>query len=194
MSSSLIGCPIHSALCHIEAKSFVNYYYKFEKLGQEGQTIKEGLIQLRLIEAMYNAWYWYNIMEQTQIGNMSLNTCIDFIRQQKLIQKYNHDKSQPSEQIFADTYMLKKIKCSYCERVHEIKRENCSAFGKNCTNCLKRTIFQAVCKFKKKNVERVEENETNMQVFLVKNKNRNVEKIERKKKDIALKVKINNFD
>ena len=28
MSSSLIGYPIHSALCHIEAKSFVNYYYK----------------------------------------------------------------------------------------------------------------------------------------------------------------------
>ena len=26
VSSSLIGCPIHSALCHIEAKSFVNYY------------------------------------------------------------------------------------------------------------------------------------------------------------------------
>ena len=26
MSSSLIGCPIQSALCHIEAKSFVNYF------------------------------------------------------------------------------------------------------------------------------------------------------------------------
>ena len=26
VSSSLIGYPIHSALCHIEAKSFVNYY------------------------------------------------------------------------------------------------------------------------------------------------------------------------
>ena len=25
MSSSLSGCPIHSALCHIKAKSFVNY-------------------------------------------------------------------------------------------------------------------------------------------------------------------------
>ena len=23
---NLIGCPIHSALCHIETKSFVNYY------------------------------------------------------------------------------------------------------------------------------------------------------------------------
>ena len=47
-------------------------------------------------------------MEQ-QKGNMSLNTCIDFILQQELIQKYNGDKSQPSEQTFADTYMLKKV-------------------------------------------------------------------------------------
>ena len=49
-------------------------------------------------------------MEQLQVGNMSLNTCIDFMWQQELIQKYNHDKSQPSEQIFASTYMSKKIK------------------------------------------------------------------------------------
>ena len=48
-------------------------------------------------------------MEHLQIGNMSLNTCIDLIRQQELIQKYNHDKSQYSEEIFADTYILKKI-------------------------------------------------------------------------------------
>ena len=31
------------------------------------------------------------------------------MQQQELRQKYNNDKSQPSEQIFADTYMLKKI-------------------------------------------------------------------------------------
>ena len=49
-------------------------------------------------------------MEQLQIGNISLNTSIDFIQQQKLIQKYNHYKSQPSKQIFADIYILKKIK------------------------------------------------------------------------------------
>ena len=40
---------------------------------------------------------------------MYFNICIDFIQQQELIQKYNCDKSLPSEQIFADTYMLKKI-------------------------------------------------------------------------------------
>ena len=32
-------------------------YCEFEKLGQEEQTIEEDLIQLRLIESMYNASY-----------------------------------------------------------------------------------------------------------------------------------------
>ena len=57
----------------------------------------------------------------------------------------------------------------------------------NLYKLLKKNHFQAVCKFKEKNVERVEENETNMEVFSVKNKNKNVEKIKQKKKD-------NNFD
>ena len=84
-------------------------YCKFEKIGQEEQTIEEDLIQLRLIESMYNTSHQYKIMEQLQIESISLNTCIDFLQQQELIQKYDHDKSQPSEQIFANTYTLKKI-------------------------------------------------------------------------------------
>ena len=32
-------------------------------------------------------------MEQLKTGNMSLNICIDFIQQQELIQKYNHDEN-----------------------------------------------------------------------------------------------------
>ena len=47
-------------------------YCKFEKLGQEEQTIEEDLIQSRLIEGVYNASHRYKIMEQLQIGNMSL--------------------------------------------------------------------------------------------------------------------------
>ena len=31
MSSSLIEYPIHMALCHIQAKSLVNYYYYYYK-------------------------------------------------------------------------------------------------------------------------------------------------------------------
>ena len=84
-------------------------YCEFKKLEQEEQTIEKDLIHIRLIEGLYNASHRYKIMEQLQIGNTFLNTCIDFIRQQKLIQKYNHAKSQPSEQIFADTYMLKNL-------------------------------------------------------------------------------------
>ena len=83
-------------------------YCKFEKLEQQEETIEEDLIQLRLIEGMYNAPHRYKIMEQLQIGNISLNSSIDFIQQQELIKKYNHCKSQLSKQIFVDTYMLKK--------------------------------------------------------------------------------------
>ena len=60
-----------------------------KKIGQE-QLIEEDFIQLRLIEGMYNASPRYKIMEQLQIGNMSLNTRIDFMQQKELIQKYNH--------------------------------------------------------------------------------------------------------
>ena len=42
---------------------YASRYSKFKKLGQEEQTIEEDVIQLRLIEGMYNASHWYKIME-----------------------------------------------------------------------------------------------------------------------------------
>ena len=62
-------------------------YCEFEKLGQEEQTIEEDLIQLILIEGMYNVSHWYKIMERLQIGKISLNSCIGFIQEQELMQK-----------------------------------------------------------------------------------------------------------
>ena len=38
-------------------------YCEFEKLGHEEQTIEKDLIQLRLIEGMYNASHRYKIIE-----------------------------------------------------------------------------------------------------------------------------------
>ena len=72
-------------------------YCEFKELGQEEQMTEQDLIQLRIIEDMYNTSHKYKIMGQLQIGNMFLNICIDFIQQKELIQKYNHDKSQSSE-------------------------------------------------------------------------------------------------
>ena len=117
-------------------------YWEFEKIVIEEQTSEEDLVRLRLIEGMYNSSHQYKIMEQLQIGNMSLNSCIEFIQKQELIQKYNHDKSQTSEQIFTETCMLKTfLKCSYYGREHEIKRGKCPGFGKTCINCLKKNHF-----------------------------------------------------
>ena len=89
-------------------------YCGFEKLGRGEQTIEVDLIQLRLIEGVYSASHRYKIMKQLRIGSMSLNTCIDFIQQQELIQNYNHNKTN----IHRYLYVKKDKKCSYCGRQH----------------------------------------------------------------------------
>ena len=90
-------------------ETIIKYLHRQRNASRYCEFEKEDLIQLRLIEGMYNASHRYKIMEKLQIGNMSLSTRIDLIQQQELIQKYNYDKSQLREQIFADTFMLKKI-------------------------------------------------------------------------------------
>ena len=40
--SEFIGCPIHSALCHLEAKSFVNYYICYIVNDIQWQAIPRG--------------------------------------------------------------------------------------------------------------------------------------------------------
>ena len=47
MSSSLIGCPIYSALCRIEAKSFVNYILLFQSVSYTFKRNKELILFLR---------------------------------------------------------------------------------------------------------------------------------------------------
>ena len=59
-------------------------YCEFEKLGQKELTIEENLMQLMLIEGIYNASHRYKIIEQLHIGNMALNTCIDLETGKKL--------------------------------------------------------------------------------------------------------------
>ena len=160
-------------------------YCEFEKLVQEEQTIEEDLIQLRLIKGMYSASHQYKIME-LQIGNMSLNTCIDFIQQQELIQKYNHYKSQPSKQIFTDTYMLKKIKKMWTWN----KKRKIPSICENLNKLLKkRTIFKQYANSKRKML-RIEENQTNMESLFSKKTKQGYRKIEQKEKDLILKVKI----
>ena len=88
-------------------------------------------------------------MKQLQIGNIFLDTCIDFIQQQESIEKCNYDKSQPSEQIFADTYMLKNIfKMFVLLTWTWNKKGKIASIWEDLYKLLKKSHFQAVCKFK----------------------------------------------
>ena len=130
--------------------------------------IEYDLIKLRLIKDFYNASHRYKIMKQPQMENISLNSSIDFIQQQELIQKYSHDLSQHREQIFAYIFMLKKTKkCSYWGREHEIKKGNMPSIWKDLYKLLQIEPLSSSVQIKKNNVEKVA-NETNMEVFSVK--------------------------
>ena len=96
-------------------------------------------------------------MEQTGIGNMTFNTCIDFLQQQELIQKYIHDKSLPTEQIFIDTYMLKKIFKMFVLWIWTWKkRENAQHLGRLVQIALKRTIFKQYENSKRKTLKELQ--------------------------------------
>ena len=157
------GEPIIKYLHRIKHAS---RYCEFEKLGQQDQTIEEELIQLRLIEGMCNLSHRCKLLEQLQLGDMSLNACVEFIQQQELIEKFNQNENPNSEPRVAETFTIKKTRrCSFCGYEHERKKEKCPAYGKTCANCLNKNHFQTVCKFKKRNVERMEKNENNKEVF-----------------------------
>ena len=110
-------------------------------------------------------------MEQLQIGNVSLNICIDFIQQKELIQKYNYYKSQPIKQIFTDTYMLKKIKKIFVFWTWTWnKKRKMPCIWEILHKLLKKDPFSSSIQIQKEKRWKSWKNESNMQVFSVKRK------------------------
>ena len=56
VSSSLIGCPIYSALCHIKAKNFINYYLDGFLGGTSGGVMVSKLEQQTYTSEFESRW------------------------------------------------------------------------------------------------------------------------------------------
>ena len=72
-----------------------SWYCKFEKLEQEEQMIEEDLIQLSLIEGIYNASHRYKIMEQLQIPALTLYSNKNWYRNTTIIKVNSANKYSP---------------------------------------------------------------------------------------------------
>ena len=126
---------------------------------------------------------------------MSLSTFIDLIQQLELMQKYNHDKSQPSKEIFADIYMLKKdfkMFVLWTWTRNKIGKMP-SLWEALYKEPKKRTIFKQYANSKRKLLKSWRKRNQYGCLFSKKQK-QECRKIEPKEKDILLKVKVNNFD
>ena len=64
----------------------------------------------------------------------------------------SHDRRQEHTEHGKDDKKLATRKCKYCAKVHEFKKELCSAYGKECKSCHKMNHFASVCKAKREAV------------------------------------------
>jgi len=139
-------------------------FCEFEKLGKGDQTEEDDLIQMTLIDGLCNHDQRIKTLEYLQAGNPNLNTCVDFIKQLELINRFSQTnlslKPEPTEPTVSHVEQNKhKGKpCKFCGYNHSTGK--CPAYGKQCGNCGKQNHFQAVCRSKNRKVDEVEKDET----------------------------------
>lgn len=65
-------------------------FCKLDKLRQGEESIKEEMIEIQLIKVIDNAYHKSKMCKELELANISLDTYIDFIRQQELISCFNN--------------------------------------------------------------------------------------------------------
>ena len=120
-------------------------YCEFERLGVGEMVTEDELIMLCLIEGMHNPAFKHNLLKMLQSINLTVETCIEFVQQLELIKKYNQ---QPNK---GDAYSTNKYKilCKYYGDQHVTGKNNCPAFGKTCSICIRKNHASKVCRYKK---------------------------------------------
>ncbi|XP_012566138.1 uncharacterized protein LOC105850199 [Hydra vulgaris] len=125
-----------------EASRFCN----IEKLGRDGQSVEDDLIQMRLIDGLQSSDQRVKDLEMIQSGESpKLGACNDFIRQLEQISCFSIQNNiensidLPSVK-YIDKNKERTIKCKYCGLQHPPRK--CPAFGKSCKKCGKLNHFK----------------------------------------------------
>ena len=146
-------------------------FCEFDKLGTEGQSIEDNLVQMRVIDGLFRAEQRVKTLEFLQSGSPKLSACVDFVRQLEMIGNFSQmslisDSPQVSNVAHVDRNQPTKAKCKFCGYSHPANK--CPAYGKTCSKCGKNNHFQSVCRSSAKRVQEVEKEESNS-VFAVGN-------------------------
>ncbi|XP_047140948.1 uncharacterized protein LOC124816004 [Hydra vulgaris] len=125
-------------------------FCNFEKLGRDGQSAEDDLIQMRLIDGLQSSDQRVKALEMIQGGESpKLGACIDFIRQLEKISCFsiqnNIENSIDLPSVnYIDKNKERTIKCKYCGLQHPPRK--CPAFGKSCKKCGKLNHLKNICK------------------------------------------------
>jgi len=146
-------------------------FCEFDKLGTEGQSIEDDLVQMRVIDGLFRTEQRVKTLEYLQSGSPKLYACVDFVRQLEMIGNFSQMAStselpQVSNVAHVDKNQSAKSKCKFCGYSHPAGK--CPAYGKTCSKCGKNNHFQSVCRSNAKKVQEVEKEESNS-VFAIGN-------------------------
>ena len=164
-------------------------FCNFEKLGKDGQSAEDDLIQMRLIDGLQSPDQRIKALEMLQSGDSPrLGACIDFIRQLEQISCFSIQNNIGSNIDMPlvnhiDKNKEKTFKCKYCGLQHPPRK--CPAFGKSCTKCGKFNHFKNVCRTNTKYEKTVEE---------IENDDTSVYSINMNGKSSEINVKINDYN
>ena len=102
---------------------------------------EDELIILRLIEGMHDPAFKPKLLETLLSVNLTVETCIEFVQQLKLIKKYNQQPNE--EEVYSTNTKF------YANTVRE--KNYCPAFSKTWSICKKKKNHALnVCRYKKK--------------------------------------------
>lgn len=138
-------------------------FCEFDKLGSDGQSIEDDLIQMTLIDGLCHTDQRIKTLEFLQSGSPKLAPSVDFVRQLEMIEGFSkltpNTSEAPSLNVaHVDKNKVSKVNCKFCGYQHPVGK--CPAYGKTCSKCGKHNHFQKVCKSSSKRVQEVETEET----------------------------------
>jgi len=164
----------------------------FQKLGDEGQTIEDDMIQMTLIDGLREPEQRIKTLEFLQSGNPKVGACIDFVRQLELIKRFSQT-CIPSDNGSSDIVVshvdknkAKTQKCKFCGYTHPSGK--CPAFGKTCSSCGKKNHFQSVCRSSSKKVDQVETEDTASVFALQANNSSSLTTVKLDDQEVAMQV------
>ena len=130
-----------------DEESFEQLFADLQRLIKTCQfcdTCRDSILRYKILFSIRDATLQKYLLKSR---DLTLKLCIDMCRANEKANKHNSEmKAESINKIDRHQKMAAmKSQCRYCGKSHELKKEKCPAFGKECARCHKKNHFAIKC-------------------------------------------------